>query len=214
MREKGHQNWPLVIRPPYDPHLPFSGGSVSRPWSKRDTSSSIPLSPRDECPSLSHCNHFLWARKPQTKACLFLPTSLSAEKEIQLIFMRLSGSSGSIIMKERIVSSLVELKHVTPGNGLVLLLSCLWEWVSIFLARGTRGDASQELVGLHGIRRGESNMLFWSFTKRCSENNHGIILLPLFRNTQRRFCSSSSLKVIEGGLYLLDSLHQLCSLNE
>lgn len=43
MREKGHQNWPLVIRSRYDPHLPFPGRSVSRPWSKRDTSSSIPL---------------------------------------------------------------------------------------------------------------------------------------------------------------------------
>lgn len=36
--------------------------------------------PRDECPSLSRCNHFLCARKPQTKACLFLRTGVSAEK--------------------------------------------------------------------------------------------------------------------------------------
>lgn len=44
MREKGHQNWPLVIALWYDPHLPFSRGSISKPWSKRDMSSSSPLS--------------------------------------------------------------------------------------------------------------------------------------------------------------------------
>lgn len=80
MREKGHQNWPLVIGPRYDPHLPFSGRSVSKPWSKRDTSSKHSPFPRDECPSLSHCNHFLWARKPRTKACLFPPDRRECRK--------------------------------------------------------------------------------------------------------------------------------------
>lgn len=81
-------------------------------------------SPGDECPSLSCCNHFLLARKPQTKTCLFLQSSASAGKEIQHIFMWLSDISCFIIVKERTVSG-SEMKHVTPGNALVLLLSCL-----------------------------------------------------------------------------------------
>lgn len=102
MREKGHQNWPLVIRPRYDPHLPFSGRSVSKPWSKRDTSPSIPPL---RGMSVPHCPAAITSCEPgscQTKACLFL---LGAEEEMQHIFMRLSAISCFILMKGRTVSS-------------------------------------------------------------------------------------------------------------
>lgn len=104
MREKGHQNWPLVIALWYDPHLPFSGGSISKPWSKRDMSSSSPplqgmSVPR--CPTaITSCE----PGSPQTKAWLFLLTNTATEREMQHIFMRLSGIS-CFIMKERIVSA-------------------------------------------------------------------------------------------------------------
>lgn len=81
------------------------------------------------------------------------PASFSREKEIQHIFMRLSVFSCFGLMKERIVSG-AQLKHVTPGNGLVLLLSCLREEV-YFLARGASDDAARKAVRQDGISRSE-----------------------------------------------------------
>lgn len=78
--------------------------------------------------SVPHCPTAITSCEPGSpgqRPASFLPTGVSAEKEIQHIFMRLSGISCFIIMKERIVCGLAESKHVTPGNGLVLLLSCL-----------------------------------------------------------------------------------------
>lgn len=51
--------------------------------------------------------------------------------------------------------SLTELKHVTLGNDLVLLLSCLREGV-YFLARGMSDDAIQTLESAEE----KSNVLF------------------------------------------------------
>lgn len=90
--------------------------------------------PRDECPSLSHCNHFLWARKPQTKVCLFLPSSGSAEKEIQLIFIRLCGISCFIVMKERIVSAL-QSWNIWHQEMVWCCYSLVWERQRLFLGR-------------------------------------------------------------------------------
>lgn len=117
-------------------------------------------SPRDECPSLSDCNHFLWARKPQTKACLFLRTSGSAEKEIQHIFMRLSGISCFIIMKERAVSS-SQSWNMWHQEMVWCCYSLVWEEECVFLARGLSDDAIQKLVGQYGISRGERQHAVW-----------------------------------------------------
>lgn len=165
MREKGHQNWPLVIRPRYDPHLPFSGRSVSKPWSKRDTSSSIP--PFQEM-SVPHCPTAITSCEPgspQTKACLFLPTSGSAEKEIQHIFMRLSGISCFIIMKERIVSA-SKTWNMWHQEMVWCCYSLVCEEECIFLARGIRDDAIQRTGWTVWNQRGrKGNMLFGELTK-------------------------------------------------
>lgn len=86
MREKGHQNWPLVIRLWYDPHLPFSGESISKSWSKWDMSSSNPPLQRMSTP---HCPTAITSCEPgsfQTKACLFMLTSTATEREMQHIY--------------------------------------------------------------------------------------------------------------------------------
>lgn len=86
MREKGHQNWPLVIRLWYDPHLPFSGESISKPWSKWDMSSSNPPLQRMSAP---HCPTAITSCEPgsfQTKAWLFLLTNTATEREMQHIY--------------------------------------------------------------------------------------------------------------------------------
>lgn len=169
--------------------------------------------PRDECPSLSHCNHFLWARKPQTKACLFLPTSVSAETETQHIFMRLCGISCFVIMKERIVSASQRwnMWHQEMVWG---CYSLVWEDECVFLARGIRGDAIQKLVGQFGMGRGRRQRAVWRTRRNIdgstNKNNNSIILLPSFakilEHTKYILAKGTrSLKVRKVGLYLLDS---------
>lgn len=149
MREKGHQNWPLVIRPRYDPHLPFSERSVSKPWSKRDTSSSpllLTLSPPSPPPTPGRwvsltvpLQSLPVSQEAQTKACL----SAAAETGIQHIFMRLSGISCFVIMKERIVWASQTWDRATrKWFGAVTLLSRSSS-VSVLAAEETE-DAAQK----------------------------------------------------------------------
>lgn len=104
-------------------------------------------------PSLSHCNHFLWARKLQTKACLFLPSSGSAEKEIQLIFMRLCGISCFIVMKEKIVSAL-QSWNMWHQEMVWCCYSLVWKGECLFLAGGISDGAVRKPAGQNG-RSGE-----------------------------------------------------------
>lgn len=67
--------------------------------------------------------------------------------------------------------SLAELKHATPGNGLVLLLSCLWEGVYFFWQEGYVMMLFSWTVWNQQGRKAR---------RSTYKNNHGIILLPLF----------------------------------
>lgn len=172
-------------------------------------------SPRDECPSLSHCNHFLWARKPQTKAYLFLLTGVSAEKEIQHIFMRLSGISRFIIMKERIVSA-PQSWNMWHQEMVWCCYSLVWEEECVFLARERSDDAAQKLVGQHGRKITCCFEYLLKMQCKCSYSPQirtvHLSFTQSLKHTQCIFCmskGSSSQKVKEVGLYLLDSPHQL-----
>lgn len=127
MGEKGHQNRSLVIRSQYDPHLPFSRLSVSKPWSKRDTSSSVP--PFQEM-SVPHCPTAITSCEPGSpkQRHALSPEQCEGSKRNTTHIYEIIWHLMFHHNERKNCFSLAELKHVTPGNGLVLLLSCLSEF--------------------------------------------------------------------------------------
>ncbi len=212
MREKGHQNWPLVIGPRYDPHLPFSGQSVSKPWSKRDTSSSIPPFQEMSVPRCPTATSSCGPGRPKQRPASFCRPASSAEKELQHIFMRLSDISCFIILKERIVSA-SQRWNMWHQEMVWCCYSLVWEeeCIYIFFSKGVRADAVQKLVWQFGIRGEQCSMCF----DVIPQITLFYCLHLLHFKTQSIFWlssvhqDSSSLKVREVGLYLLDSPHQL-----
>lgn len=100
------------------------------------------------------------SQEAPNKGLPFLPSSVSAAKEIQHIFMRLSGISCFIIKKERIVSA-SQSWNMWHQEMVWYCYSLVWEKEWIFLARRISDDAVQKLVGQHGISRGEKQHAVW-----------------------------------------------------
>lgn len=82
MREKGHQNWPLVIALWYDPHLPFSGNPSASldqngiclqavPLSKGWVFPTVPLQslPVSQEAPRQRPDSFCWLTQPQKEKC-------------------------------------------------------------------------------------------------------------------------------------------------
>lgn len=154
MREKGHQNWPLVIRPRYDPHLPFSGRSVSKPWSKRDTSSSIP--PLREM-SVPHCPTAITSCEPgsakQRPASFSWPAGVQKKKYNTYLWDYLASRVSLLWKKELSQPHRVETCDTRKWFGAVTLLS---ERRSVyFWQEGETGWTAWK----------KSNLLFWELTK-------------------------------------------------
>lgn len=129
MREKGHQNWPLVIGPWYDP-ICLSPGDPSAsldqkgirlpafPLSKRWVSLTVPL---QSLPVGQEAPNKGLPLSPKQRECRKRNTTHIYKIMWHLVFH---------CNERKNCFSFTELKHLTPGNGLVLLLSCLREAAS------------------------------------------------------------------------------------